>query len=217
MQDPRLRLFSVIVLSITAFSSLAGAALALLWWLFCSNGPGLLRRSRWPLLAFIPLLLVTAALWITAGDWFSYLARLGTVLLIAVFAYQDQRPGEFMKVCSWAFGSTLGFDLGLAGEIGFGSLRFLEGEIERVRQAFFVKRIPFGIGSVVPVSSGLLFGLLRRSENQADLLLTRGYMRGGSTCARFSRSRCDVFASGIAIFFFILGFLPVREFFILIQ
>lgn len=217
MQDPRLRLFSVIVISITAFSSLTGASLAFLWWLFCTNGLGLLRRSSWPLLAFIPLLLVTIALWITAGDWISYLVRLGVVLLIAIFAYQDQRPGEFMKVCSWAFGPVRGFDLGLAGEMALGSLRFLEGEIERVRQAFFVKGIPFGIQSVIPVSAGLVFGLLRRSEDQADLLLTRGYVRGGMACPRFSQSRSDIFVSGIAIFFFILGFLPVREFFILIQ
>lgn len=217
MQDPRLRLFSVIVLSITAFSCIAGAVLAFLWWVCCSGGPGLLTRSRWLLLAFIPLLLVTAALWITAGDWFSYLVRLGVVLLIAIFAYQDQKPGEFIKVCTWAFGSMWGFDLGLAGEMGFGSLRFLEGEIGRVRQALFVKGVSFGVKNVVAISAGLVLGLLKRAEDQADLLLVRGYERGGMACPAFSRSRLDVIVSGIALTFLILSFLPVREFFILIQ
>lgn len=217
MQDPRLRLFSVIALSIAAFSGLTGAVMALFWWLCCSGGPYLLKRSPWPLLAFVPLLMVTAALWITAGDWFSYLVRLGVVLLIAIYAYQDQRPGEFMKVCRWAFGPMRGFEMGLAGEMGFGSLRFLEGEIGRVRQALLVKGLSFGIQNVVPVSTGLVFGLLRRAEDQADLLLVRGYDRGGTACPGFSPSRIDLFTAGIAVIFFIFCFLPVREFFILIQ
>jgi len=217
MQDPRLRLLSVVVLSIAAFSGIFGAVLAFLWWLFCSERPILLKRSWWPTFAFLPLALVTIALWVTGEDWFSYVVRLGVVLLIAIYAYQDQKPGEFIKICAWAFGPKRGFDMGLAGEMGFGSIRFLEDEVRRVRQAFLLKGIPSGTRSILPISAGLVFALLRRAEEQADLLLVRGYERGGIACAKFPSSRMDVFASGIAVFFLILGFLPVREFFILIQ
>ncbi|MCU0632277.1 MAG: energy-coupling factor transporter transmembrane protein EcfT [Methanolinea sp.] len=217
MQDPRLRLFSVMVLSITAFSGVVGALLAFLWWLVFSGGPILLKRSWWPLFAFIPLLLVTAALWITGDDWLPYLLRLGVVILIAIFAYQDQKPWEFIQVCAWAFGSRTGFDMGLAGEMGFGSVRYLEEEVRRVRQTYLLKGIPVGVRTLLPISSGLVFGLLRRAEEQADLLLARGYDRGGMACPRFSTPRADSVAAITAIFACILAFMPVREFFILIQ
>lgn len=217
MQDPRLRLLAVVALSITAFSGLLGAMLAFIWYLACSGGPGMLRRSWWPLVAFVPLLLVTAALWLTGINWFSYFARLGVVVLIAIFAYQDQKPGEFIQVCAWALGSRLGFDLGLAGEMGFSSIRYLEGEVRRVRQAYQLKKIRVGVRSLLPISTGLVFGIIRRAEDQADLLLARGYDRGGTACPGFTATGRDYFASGIAVFLFILCFFPVREFFILAQ
>lgn len=217
MQDPRLRLLSVVAISVAAFSGMAGAVLAFLWWLFFSGGPVLLKRSSWPLLSFIPLMMVTAAVWATGGEWFSYLVRLGVVLLVAMYAYQDQEPGDFMKVCTWALGPRTGFDIGLAGEMAFGSTRFLEEETRRRRRALAVKGIPVGVRSIVPFSAGLVFALLGRSEEQADLLVARGYTGGGTACGKFSSSTMDVISSGIAVSCFILVFLPVREFFILVQ
>ncbi len=217
MQDPRLRLLSVVVLSIAAFLSIPGAALAFVWWLLFSGGPGLLKRSGWPLIAFVPLVLVTISLWITGMEWLSYLIRLGVVLLIAIYAYQDQKSGDFISVAAWALGPVKGFDIGLAGELGFGSLRFLEDEVRRMRRAVLLKGIPFGIKSILTISAGLVFALIRRTDEQADLLVTRGYTRGGMACARFTSSPMDLISSGIAISVFILCFLPFREFFILIQ
>lgn len=215
MQDPRLRLLAVLVLSISAFMGIEGAFLAFVWWIGCSGGPDLIRRSPRPLIAFLPLILVTMALFATGSEWFSYLVRLGVVILIAIYAYQDQKPGEFIQVCGWAFGSRAGFDIGLAGEMVFGSIRFLEEEIRRIRQAYQLKGNRLGVRNLVAVSSCLVFGLLRRAEDQADLLLARGYFRGGTSCARFVPGASDVFSAGIAVIFSILGFMPVGEFFIL--
>lgn len=217
MQDPRLRLLAVVVLSLAAFSGLTGAFLAFLWYISCSGGPWMVRRSWWPLVAFVPLLLVTAALWFAGGEWFSYCARLGVVLLIAIYAYQDQKPGEFIQVCTWAFGPRVGFDIGLAGEMCFSAIHFLEGEVRRFRQAYRMKKVPFGVRSLIPLSTSLVFGLVRRADDQADLLLARGYERGGVSCARFGHSGKDYIASGIAVFLFFISFLPFREFFILVQ
>jgi energy-coupling factor transport system permease protein len=217
MQDPRLRLLAVVAISITAFSGIAGAFLAALWYLTCTRGPGMLRRSSWPLVAFIPLLLVTAAIWITGGEWLSYLVRLGVVILVAIYAYQDQKPGQFIQVCTWAFGPGVGFDLGLAGEMAVSSIRFLGGEVQRVRQAYLLKSSPIGARALSSIATNLVFGLLRRAEDQADLLFVRGYGKGGVSCAKFSSSRRDFIAAGVAFLLFLLCFFPVREFFILAQ
>lgn len=217
MQDPRLRLLAVVAISITAFSGIAGAFIAALWYLACTSGPGMLRRSPWPLVAYIPLFLVTAAIWITGGEWLSYLVRLGVVILIAIYAYQDQKPGEFIQVCTWAFGPGVGFDLGLAGEMGVSSIRFLGGEVQRVRQAYRLKGSPMGARALSSLATGLVFGLLRRAEDQADLLLVRGYERGGVSCEELSSPGRDRIVAGVAVFLFLLCFFPVREFFILSQ
>ena len=217
MQDPRLRLLAVVAISLTAFSGVAWAFFSSLWYFACTRGPVMLKRSPWPLVAFVPLFLVTAALWITGGEWLSYLVRLGMVVLIAIYAYQDQKPGEFIQVSTWAFGPGVGFDLGLAGELGVSSIRFLGGEVQRVRQAYRLKNIPIRVRALTSIATGLVFGLLRRAEDQADLLLVRGYERGGVSCVKFSSPLWDRIAAGVAVLLFLLCFFPVRGFFILAQ
>jgi len=217
MQDPRLRLLSVAALSLAAFLAVQGAVLAFAWWLLTRQGPVRIVRSKWPLVAFLPLALVTIVLFLTGTGWFSYSARLAVVFLIAVYAYQDQGPGEFLGVCTWLFGKKTGFEIGLAGELGLRSLRFLEEETERARQAFLLKGIPWGVKSIIPVSVNLLFGVLHRASDQADLLVARGFSRGGSSCVRFSPAGGDILLTIAAVAAAIAAFVPLGEFFILIQ
>jgi len=217
MQDPRLRLLSVITLSCAAFVSIQGAALVFAWWACTLEGPDHLRRSRWPVLVFLPLVAVSLVLFATGGDWASYSIRIAVVLLVAVFAFQDQAPGEFLGVCTWLLGRRPGFDCGLAGEIALSGLRFLADDLERARWAFSLKGLPWGLRSLFPLSSGLLYGALRRASDQADLLVARGYAGGGSSCPRFRMSARDIFVTVAAIAIGIVVFLPVGEFFILIQ
>jgi len=121
MQDPRLRLLAVIALSAIAFASVRGAVLAFAWWVCTLEVPVHLWRSRWPLIVFLPLVAVSLVLLVTGGNWASYSLRIAVVLLIAIFAYQDQAPGEFLGVCTWLLGERAGFDCGLAGEISIAS------------------------------------------------------------------------------------------------
>ncbi|MDH7510052.1 MAG: hypothetical protein QHH04_03295 [Methanolinea sp.] len=217
MQDPRLRLLAVVALSAAAFASVHGAILAFFWWACTLSGPVSLWRSRWPLLVFFPLLAVAFALFLTGREWASYSLRLAVVLLIATFAYLDQGPGEFLGVCTWLFGRGVGFDCGLAGEIALSALRFLEDELGRARWAFSLKGMAIGLRGVVPLSTGLLYSALRRASDQVDLLVARGYSGGGSVCARFQAPFRDVVVTVAAAAIAIAAFLPLGEFFILIQ
>jgi len=217
MQDPRLRLLAVIALSAIAFASVRGAVLAFAWWVCTLEGPVHLWRSRWPLIVFLPLAAVSLVLLVTGGDWASYSLRIAVVLLIAIFAYQDQAPGEFLGVCTWLLGERAGFDCGLAGEISLASLRALESEIEKATWALSLKGIPVRLRCIVSLSAGLFYGALRRAYDQADLLVARGYSQGGSCCARFQASGRDIVVTGAAVAVGIAAFLPVGEFFILVQ
>lgn len=217
MQDPRLRLLAVIALSAIAFASVRGAVLAFAWWVCTLEGPVHLWRSRWPLIVFLPLVAVSLVLLVTGGDWASYSLRIAVVLLIAIFAYQDQAPGEFLGVCTWLLGERAGFDCGLAGEISLASLRALESEVEKATWALSLKGIPVRLRCIVSLSAGLFYGALRRAYDQADLLVARGYSQGGSCCARFQASGRDIVVTGAAVAVGIAAFLPVGEFFILVQ
>jgi energy-coupling factor transport system permease protein len=217
MQDPRLRLFAVIALSAAAFASVHGAFLAFAWWTCTLSGPVCLWRSRWPILVFLPLLVVSFALFVTGGEWASYSLRLAVVLLVATFAYLDQEPGEFLGVCTWLFGRRVGFDCGLAGEIALSALRFLEDELKKARWAFSLKGLGIGLQAIVPLSTCLLYTSLRRASDQVDLLVVRGYSGGGSLCARFRTPFRDIVVTVAAITIAFAAFAPVGEFFILIQ
>lgn len=217
MQDPRLRLLAVIALSAAAFASVHGAFLAFLWWTCTLSGPVCLWRSRWPLLVFFPLIAVSLALFVTGGVWASYSLRLAVVLLVATFAYLDQWPGEFLGVCTWLFGRGVGFDCGLAGEIALSTLKVLEDDLRKARWAFSLKGIPIGLPAIVPLSSGLLYNALRRGSDQGDLLVARGYSGGGSVCIRFRTPFRDIAVTVAAVAIAFAAFLPLGEFFILIQ
>lgn len=217
MKDPRLRLLSVVVLSTAAFSSVHGAALAVLWWACTVTGPLSLWRSRWPLLVFSPLPVVALVLLVTGGEWVPYSLRLAAVLLVAIFAFQDQKPGEFLGVSTWLLGRGIGFDCGLAGEIALSGLGHMRDEVTRYRWALAQKGIPWGVRALRPVATGLLWETLGRASEQADILVARGYTRGGSACAQFETPRGDVLLATAAVAAGIAAFLPLGEFFILSQ
>lgn len=217
MQDPRLRLLSVVALSAAAFVSVHGAFLVFLWWVCTVSGPVCLWRSRWPLLVFFPLIAVSLALFVTGGEWASYSLRLAVVLLVATFAYLDQGAGEFLGVCTWLLGRGMGFDCGLAGEIALSALMVLEDDLGKARWAFSLKGRPIGFAGIVPLSSDLLYSALRRASDQGDLLVARGYSGGGSVCIRFRTPFRDIAVTIAALAIAFAAFLPLGEFFILIQ
>ncbi|MDD1715652.1 MAG: energy-coupling factor transporter transmembrane protein EcfT [Methanolinea sp.] len=217
MEDPRIRLFSVIAISICAFLSTGGAVLALAWWGILTPGPRLLLRSPAPLWTFVPVGLVSVLIVITGGDGISYLIRMAAIVLVASYAFQVRKPGEFLHVCGWLMGNQTGFDIGLSGEIGLSSLELLERDLSRIRAAMQLKGMSLSRKTFGPIAAGIVVRLLASSEDQADLLYTRGYSAGGTACPRFTRRTLDFIPFFAAIFFLILSFLEVRDIFILLQ
>lgn len=217
MEDPRLRLFAVIAISICAFLSTVGALMTLAWWAVLTPGPRLLRQSPAPLFALVPVAWISALGIATGGDGISYFIRMTAIVLVASYAFQVRRPGEFLQVCGWMMGNRTGFDLGLSGEIGLSSLELLGRDLSRIRTAMQLKGKSLSWNTFGPIAGGMVIRLLSSSEDQADLLYTRGYSEGGTACPRFSRGTWDFVPFFAAIFFLILSFLEVRDIFILLQ
>ena len=74
----------------------------------------------------VPLLLMTAffslVLEIFSGNGLSYFIRMTVIILIGMWLYGEQKPGEFLATSVWLFGDRAGFDLGLVAEMGMQSL-----------------------------------------------------------------------------------------------
>jgi hypothetical protein len=215
MQDPRIRIGAAAILSIAAFISLHGALFAFLWWLVFT--PGLSLAKRIPLV--LPLVLMTGffsiVLELFSSNGISYFLRMTVILLIALWFYEEQKPGEFLDISVWLSGDQAGFDLGLIAEMGMQSLSLIVTDFERVRLAERMKGMEWGVRSLIPAGLVLVHGALARAEDSAELLAIRGYRSGGTWCPVFLRKPWDIVAglSSVCVVFFAL--VPVSEFFIL--
>jgi energy-coupling factor transporter transmembrane protein EcfT len=215
MQDPRLRLLSVMVLSAATFLSVQGALLSFLW-LFLY--PAYLKDAvRSP--AFWLLILVTGFIsgitFLSGGDGLSYFIRISVIFLLAFTMYRGWKPGEYLDLSVWLFGTKWGFELGLAIEMSLQGLREASRDWSRMLEAMKLKAARPGFLTVPVLGFLLVQTRLVRAQDQADLLLTRGYVHGGSCCPEFHPDRKDSVASILSVFFFILGLFPVRDIFIL--
>jgi energy-coupling factor transport system permease protein len=216
MNDPRLRLLSVAALSIAAFLSVAGTALAALWWLFFSDRS--LPSPKTLLYLGITVLLAAIATAFSGGDGFSYLVRCSGVLLVAAYAYRAQRDGDLLDLGAWLGGRVglprAGFDLGLVGELSFGSLRAAADDLAEMRLAVKQKRLPL-LPRWIAIGTALLFAELRRGRQTARHLALRGYAGGGLHAPVFSPTRADLVAAGAACAVLLLAVLVPRDIFIL--
>jgi energy-coupling factor transport system permease protein len=196
MRDPRLRLSATIILSVVAFTSLTGAVLAFIWWLFAC---GLHHRFLLP----PPVLLVPAAVFvlfaalltgISSGimESISYAGRLLVVLIIASYAYVMQRDGDFLSTTVWAFGNRFGFDLGLVGEMVVSMLDVISDDLRFIRQALSQKQTTTNLHVLTSVVLTQLVINLGRGAERADILAIRGYHQGGTYVSVFVRDRTDV-------------------------
>jgi len=216
MQDPRIRIFVVVVLSVASFVSVAAALLAFLFWVAFTPGTAVLKKTA-SATFFLMIAIVSVFTWLTGGDGLSYFIRLSVVLLLALYAYYEYRPGEFLAVSVWAFGKRYGFDPGLIAEMSVQSIYDLEFDLSRIRMAIGQKGKKFGFRELIPVGGMIVLDQIRRAGDQADLLAVRGYTKGGSCCPRFRHEARDYLCALCAIIILILAFLPVRDIFILPQ
>jgi hypothetical protein len=215
MQDPRLRLFSIMFLSCATFLSIQGAVLSFLWmFLYPAGMKGAARSSAfWFLLLLTGIVSVVTIL--SAGNGISYFIRMSVIFLLAFTVYRGWTPGEFLDLSVWLFGKKTGFDIGLAIEMSLQGLKEASGDWSRMLLALKLKGTRPGFRAV-PILGFLLIQVrLMRARDQADLLVTRGYVAGGNLCPEFRAEKKDIIASILAIVVFILAFVPVRDIFIL--
>ena len=216
MDDSRLRLVSVAALSVAAFASVSGTVLTALWWLVFTRRA--LPASTTVFYLGVTVLLAALATGLSGGDGFSYLVRCAGVVLIAAYAYAEQRDGDLLDLGAW-LGARVGlpragFDLGLVGELALGSLRAAATDLAEIRIAVAQKRLP-----VIPrwfaIGTALLFAELRRSRDMARLLALRGYAGGGVLVHRFPSARTDLAAAVVALAILVAALAGPRDIFIL--
>ena len=215
MQDPRVRVAAAAVLSISAFVSLHGAAFACIWWLVFTPGIHLLKKIR----LVVPVLLMTGffsiVLELSGGNGLSYFIRMSVIILIGMWLYEEQKPGEFLRTSVWLFGDRGGFDLGLVSEMGLQSLSRIAADLRRIRWAGKIKGMRWGARSLIPAGIILVHGTLARAGDSAELLAVRGYRSGGTVCPKFNAKPRDLVAGFFAVCILLFAVIPVSEFFIL--
>ncbi|KAF5059541.1 MAG: hypothetical protein PHX88_10195 [Methanoculleus horonobensis] len=216
MQDPRLRLLAVAVLSLAAFASTVGAAAALAWWLLFTPRTRSLPRPA----VLLPLIAMVAATALVSawggGAGLSYFFRMTVILLLAAWTYAETEDGEVLAVAVWALGNRVGFEVGLVAEMGISGISVLRREIEQVRTAMALKGIRPGVRSIVPLAVTLIVTEIRRADEIARLLVVRGYTIGGRICPRFRADPLDAPAAIMAVIPALLSTLPLRDVFILV-
>jgi hypothetical protein len=214
MQDPRIRIFVVVILSVAAFISVAAAMLAFLYWVIFTPRLKVLKRPA-TVTFFLMIVVVSVFTQLTGGNGLSYFIRLTVVLLLALYAYYEYRPGEFLAVSVWAFGKRYGFDPGLIAEMSVQSIYDLEYDLSRIRMAIEQKGKKFSFHQLIPVGGMIVLNQIRRAGDQADLLTVRGYTKGGTYCPCFHPQNEDYLCAILAIIILIFAFLPLRDIFIL--
>jgi energy-coupling factor transport system permease protein len=214
MQDPRIRIFVVVLLSVAAFISVTGAVLAFFYWLFFTPWFTVLKRLV-TVTFFLMIVIVAAFTQVMGGNGLSYFIRLTVILLLALYAYYQYRPGEFLSVSVWTFGKRYGFDPGIIAEMSMQGIYDLEFDLNRIRMAIRQKGKKFSFRNLIPVAGMVVLNQIRRAGDQADLLAVRGYTKGGIICPRFHPEARDYLSAVIAVLILILAFLPVRDIFIL--
>ena len=215
MQDPRIRIAAAAFLSVAAFISLQGAAVALLWWLVFTPRMQIAKRIR---LVFSLILLIaffSMVLELFGGGGLSYFSRMTVIVLIGMWIFGEQKPGEFLSISVWLFGSRTGFELGMVAEMGIQSLVSVTTDLDRIRMAEKIKGMQWEVRSLVPAGLVLVHGALVRAEDTAELLAVRGYRSGGSLCPEFFTGPLDRVAGLLAFSVLVSALIPVSEFFIL--
>ncbi len=205
MQDPRIRLLAVIILSIASFLSVGGALLAGAWWLFCTNRKTAIHSIRGLLMLLMLPAVAAFLVGISGGDYFGYFIRITVILLIASWAYADRQAGELLDISVWLLGKGIGFDLGLVAELSISALEVLSDDIRRVGIALVQKGSKLDIQTLTPVISSLLVRQLMLARDRAVILAIRGYQAGGTLAPVFSPSGRDIVSGVLSLIIFVIS------------
>jgi len=212
MQDVRLRLATAACLSAASYISVFGAFFAILWWLLFTEREKTLP-GKGVLASFLAMILAIASVnQFHGGDGLSYAVRMVPIILLAGWLYYERMPGELLHAGVWLFGPKNGFDLGLIAEMGIQAMGTIRDELDRMRRAMVLKGLPWGVTTMLPVGQNLLHMQVSRSAEQANILASRGYRRGGSLDAAFKTSTWDSFTFFIAFLGFLLVIARLEKF-----
>jgi energy-coupling factor transport system permease protein len=215
MQDIRLRIAAGLVLTLSAFFSLVGAALAFLWWIACSGKVSEIIRMRMILPVAGMLAFFSAVLSLSGGDGVSYFLRMMVIVLVGSWIYAEQKSGEFLHLGVWLLGNRIGFELGMLADMAMQTLDLMVRDFDTIRVAQSLKGAGPAWKTLVPGGLVLVTGALSRAEHTAELMAVRGYRCGGSLCPRFFPARGDSIRCLTALCILIITVIPVSEFFIL--
>ena len=214
MQDPRLRLFCVFMLSLAAFASVTGAVAVVVWWMvFTPRWHSI--RHRHALLATLVLFgIVAGVMTLTGSDGLSYLVRMIAILLVGTWVYAESAAEDFLAVGTWCLGTRIGFEVGMIAGMAMQMATALSDDFRRIRSATQQKGQPWGIRSIVPAGRVLIYDAIRRADETAEVLAIRGYHNGGTMCPHFHTPVRDIVAGTCAAVALVLAYIPVSEFFI---
>lgn len=215
MNDVRIRMGTAAILSFTAFFNITGAVAVFIWWLIFT--PRLKALPHISVIAGIVSMIgfVAIVLQITTGTGISYGIRMAGVLLIAMWLWSEQQPGEFLSLGVWLFGYRWGFEMGLLAELCMQSLDALIGDLDRIKAAWTLKGVKIGAGHIVSAGMILVVWALARAQDSAELLAVRGYRHGGTLCPAFNRAPADLFGCFGAALVGGIAIVSIGEFFIL--
>jgi len=205
MQDPRIRLACAFLLSCAAFISIAGAAAVFIWWLLFTPRWKSIRYRTAVLATFVLFVIVAGLMTLTGSDGFSYLVRMIAILLIGTWVYAESAAGDFLTVGTWCLGKRIGFEAGMIAGMAMQLATGLADDFRRIRIATEQKGQSWGLRSIVPAGRILIHDTLRRADDTAEVLATRGYRTGGNLCPHFHTSSGDVVAGICAATTLILG------------
>ena len=208
MKDPRTRMASMIMLSIAAFACMETAIASVIWIFIFSE-----RKFKIPSLPafaglFLMISIVSVISSIYGSEGISYFIRMTALIVIAVWAYSEIKPGEILDTLVWILGENTGFELGLIAETAMTEIRRIPEDFRMTRTAIAFKGKKLRAPDYIPVLGNILIITLRRADEQGKILARRGYVRGGTHCCEFSITNKDILGLFLALGLIIFAFLP---------
>ena len=216
MRDVRFRILTVILLSLAAFYSVAGAVAVLVWWVFFSNRSRSLPDMPVAAGSIVLVGIVAVMLEFLSGTGISYAIRMIAIILIAMWLWSEHQPGEFLSFWVWLCGRRVGFEIGLVSELALQSCDSFVRDLGRLKVSWAIKGQQIGIHNLISACTILITGALSRGQDTAELLAIRGYRYGGSHCPVFTPAIKDLTGCGAALVAALVSVIPVGEFFILL-
>ena len=207
MQDARLRLLSVFLLSAAAFLNVIAALFVILWWTLFTKRKNSIP-SRKAFCVFLLLIALVSVLMELRGLLgVSYFTRMTAVLLIANWAYTEIKPSDMLNTMTWLFGQKFGFELGLISAVALFKITVISEDFANIKAAYIIKGSKLKISDYISAAGNILIMSLRDASKQGRILALRGYKNGGSLSPSFKRSKTDLipvfFSTGIFSYSFL--------------